>query len=116
MSVPCQFKKGKRMHNLIKIYGTVQEFWAFSLKYLDHPKLRLAKSRCHFAYQWLDNVKNKFDQTLIQIYHAVQELWAVWNEAQQTLVHQNKRCSTCQWLDNVDMHLYAKFDQNEACS
>ena len=31
-------------------------------------------------------------------------------DAQQTLVHQ-KGCYTCQWLDNVDMHLYAKFDQ-----
>ena len=26
------------------------------------------------------------------------------NDAQQTLVHQ-KGCYTCQWLDNVDMHL-----------
>ena len=23
-----------------------------------------------------------------------------------------KGCYTCQWLDNVDMHLYAKLDQN----
>ena len=26
-----------------------------------------------------------------------------------------KGCYICQWLDNVDMHLYAKFDQNISC-
>ena len=26
-----------------------------------------------------------------------------------------KGCYICQWLDNVDMHLYAKFDQNMSC-
>ena len=26
-----------------------------------------------------------------------------------------KGCYTCQWLDNVDMHSYAKFDQNISC-
>ena len=26
-----------------------------------------------------------------------------------------KGCYTCQWLDNSDMHLYAKFDQNIPC-
>ena len=36
------------------------------------------------------------------------------NDAQQTLVHQ-KGCYICQWLDNVDMHLYAKIDQNISC-
>ena len=27
-----------------------------------------------------------------------------------------KGCYTCQWLDNVDMYLYAKCDQNMPCS
>ena len=26
-----------------------------------------------------------------------------------------KGCYTCQWLDNVDMHLYAIFDLNISC-
>ena len=26
-----------------------------------------------------------------------------------------KGCYTCQWLDNVDIHLYAKFEQNIPC-
>ena len=30
------------------------------------------------------------------------------------LVHQ-KSCYACQWLDNVDMHMYAKFEQNILC-
>ena len=34
--------------------------------------------------------------------------------SQQSVVHQ-KGCYACQWLDNVDMHRYAKFDQNIAC-
>ena len=37
-----------------------------------------------------------------------------WNDAQKTLDHQ-KMCYTCQWLDNVDMHLYAKLDQYITC-
>ena len=33
------------------------------------------------------------------------------NDAKQTLIHPNDTY-TCQLLDNVDMHLYAAFDQN----
>ena len=35
-------------------------------------------------------------------------------DAQQTLLHQ-KGCFTCQWLGNVDMYKYAKFDINTPC-
>ena len=35
-----------------------------------------------------------------------------WNDAQQTLVHKIG-WYTCQWLDNFDMHLYAKFDKKK---
>ena len=35
--------------------------------------------------------------------------------AQQTLVYQ-KYGFACQWLDNVDMHVYTKFDHNIPCS
>ena len=30
-------------------------------------------------------------------------------------VHQKKGGYACQWLDNVDMHIYVKFDQNIQC-
>ena len=46
-------------------------------------------------------------QNLVKIYHAVKELWAGSNDAQPI----TKGCNTCQVLDNVNMHLYAKFDQ-----
>ena len=35
-------------------------------------------------------------------------------DAKLRLVHQ-KGCVTCQWLGNVDMRIYAKFDQYIPC-
>ena len=37
-----------------------------------------------------------------------------WSDAQPTLVH-HKCDFACQWLGNVDMHMYAKFDQHIPC-
>ena len=55
----------------MKIYHVVQEFWAFSLKYLDRPKLMLGKPRHRFAYKWLDNIKinkyAKFDPNILYV-------------------------------------------------
>ena len=37
-----------------------------------------------------------------------------WTDAQQTIV--NQKCGfACQWLWNLDMHVYAKCDQNISC-
>ena len=56
----------------------------------------------------------------MQLYHVVQEFWAC---SLTTISGTNalknlaltKGCYACQWLDNVDMHMYAKFDQNILC-
>ena len=37
------------------------------------------------------------------------------NDAQQSLIYIKKGGFACQWLENVDMHMYANFDQNIPC-
>ena len=92
------------MYKLCKIWSKptfgVQDLWAFSLKYLDRPKWSSAKPRHQFVYRWLDNVK-------INLIMVIRR--NAYFRNRQTLVHQ-KNCYTCYWLDNVDMHLYAKWD------
>ena len=68
-----------------------------------------------------ENWLSKYMQNLIQIYHVVQELWAFsltyhrrpdWCSAES---RSHKECFACQWLDDFDMHMYAKFDKNIPC-
>ena len=34
---------------------------------------------------------------------------------QVVIIRPTESCYACQWLDNVDMHTYAEFDQNILC-
>ena len=111
------------MQHSVKIYGVVHNLWTFSLKYLDWPKWCSANSRDHYAYQWLDNVKiNKFAKydPNIPCGSTIMRVFFKWLQPAEMILSRpsaiKKVCwYTCQWLDNVDTHWYAKCDQNMPC-
>ena len=78
----------------------------------DRPKWCSAKPRHRFAYQWLDNVKiNKYAKPEPDKPWGSKVMTTTQRtDAQQTLVHP-KRLLHMPWLENVDMHLYAKCDE-----
>ena len=55
-------------------------------------------------------------QNLIQMYHVVKELKVLTDHDRPDCCSAKPcPCYACLWLDNVDMHAYAKFDQNIPC-
>ena len=72
-------------------------------KFLDRPKFCSAKPRHHFAYQWLDNVEmNKYAKFYPNIPCGYEPAEMMLSKPSPI----KKGCCTCQWLDNVNMHLF----------
>ena len=84
-------------------------------------EIMLVEASSPFLYMWLDNDNinqyAKFDSNIpcglrvISIFNTTGP-----TDAQQNLVNPKRLFYfACQWLDNVDMHMYANFDPNISC-
>ena len=78
------------------------------------PKMMLDKPSSPFYIPWLDNIKinyySNFDPNT-PCGSRVMLATTGWTDAHQTLVHQIGGYAN-HWLGNIDMHMYAKCDQN----
>ena len=104
---PCQFKKCMSAKFDQIIWWGSRDMDIFRKRFRS-AKMMLPKLHHHFPYQWIDNVKiNKYMYANTMCFKS--------NDLTKMMLSKptsiKKGYFTCQWLDNDDRHLYAKFDQ-----
>ena len=99
------------MQNLIKIYHVVQRVMSiFTKKRPPQAKMMLGKPSLPFCKRLMNNIKINYpirfksyefhQHSHVKEYHLIK------------IVKRHLYGSSYQWLGNVDMHMYANFDQN----